>query len=188
MKKLKFKAREKQRVLEQWDGTAAGARRAARFFQCSERSIYRWHKQFDGTLESLANKPPNNYQPRQHTAKQTKLLKKVLDEHPNISRLELYTRLRLEMGYIYHIRTMDREIRRQGFIVPKSERVKAESQPYDTPDTIGVKWQIDVKFVPANCLQNIPDSAYYYRDGHRLYQYTCIDEASRKRFMYIYDV
>ena len=46
---------------------------------------------------------------------------------------------------------------------------------------IGEKWQIDVKFVPKECLSNnVPNDKKYY-------QYTCIDEASRERFLYWYD-
>ena len=43
---------------------------------------------------------------------------------------------------------------------------------------IDIKWQMDVKFVPKKC--------YVGKDGERFYQYTIIDEASRKRFIYPY--
>ena len=39
---------------------------------------------------------------------------------------------------------------------------------------IGVKWQIDVKFVPNECKNDIIPL------DKRFYQYTCIDEASRE--------
>ena len=46
---------------------------------------------------------------------------------------------------------------------------------------IGEKWQIDVKFVPKECKRDdLPEDKKFY-------QYTCIDEASRERFLYWYD-
>ena len=36
--------------------------------------------------------------------------------------------------------------------------------PYDTPTSLGVKWQMDVKYVPAAC--------YASQDGQKFYQYT----------------
>ena len=43
----------------------------------------------------------------------------------------------------------------------------------------GEKWQIDVKYVPNECKVNLPEDIRYY-------QYTCIDEATRERFLYWY--
>ena len=54
-------------------------------------------------------------------------------------------------------------------------------KPYDTPKQIGIKWQIDVKFVPNECKSDVLPS------DKRFYQYTCIDEASRERFLFWYD-
>ena len=51
-------------------------------------------------------------------------------------------------------------------------------KPYDTPDQIGVKWQMDVKYVPTSC--------YTGDMPQKFYQYTVIDEASRERFLYPY--
>lgn len=52
---------------------------------------------------------------------------------------------------------------------------------YNTPKMIGEKWQIDVKFVPTQCLgKDVPSDKKYY-------QYTCIDEATRERFLFWYD-
>ena len=46
---------------------------------------------------------------------------------------------------------------------------------------IGVKWQIDVKFVPKKCKSKLIPL------DKRFYQYTCINEVSHKRFLYLYD-
>ena len=51
-------------------------------------------------------------------------------------------------------------------------------KPYDTPKKLGVKWQLDVKYVPKAC--------YVGRMPDKFYQYTVIDEASRERFIYAF--
>ena len=57
---------------------------------------------------------------------------------------------------------------------------KYTPKKYDTPKNIGQKWQIDVKFVPKECkADSIPNDLNFY-------QYTCLDEASRERFIYHY--
>ena len=46
---------------------------------------------------------------------------------------------------------------------------------------IGKKWQIDVKYVPKECkTEGMTKDINYY-------QYTCIDEASRERYLYWYE-
>ena len=47
-----------------------------------------------------------------------------------------------------------------------------------TPTNIGIKWQLDVKYVPKDC--------YSGTDKEKFYQYTVIDEATRERFIYPY--
>lgn len=49
---------------------------------------------------------------------------------------------------------------------------------YDTPTQLGIKWQMDVKYVPIVC--------YVGTDGQKFYQYTMIEEATRERFIYPY--
>ena len=55
---------------------------------------------------------------------------------------------------------------------------KKHNGKYDTPKALGVKWQLNVKYVPAACC--------FGNDGEKFYQYTIIDEADRERFIYHY--
>ena len=58
---------------------------------------------------------------------------------------------------------------------------KRHNKEYCTPKQVGEKWQIDVKYVPMECkTKGLPKEIRYY-------QYTCIDEASRERFLYWYE-
>ena len=63
----------------------------------------------------------------------------------------------------------------------KPEFTKKKSRhigKYDTPEKLGEKWQMDVKYVPSAC--------YAGKDGEKFYKYTMIDEASRERFIFPY--
>ena len=57
---------------------------------------------------------------------------------------------------------------------------KKHNKKYETPKNIGEKWQIDAKYVPRECKVKLPEDKQYY-------QYTCIDEASRERFLWWYE-
>ena len=74
--------------------------------------------------------------------------------------------------------------------MPAIELQKYIPEPYDTPQMIGVKWQIDVKYVPFSCLSG-EAKEYHIRSGGKkglcFYQYTMIDECSRERFVFAYD-
>ena len=59
--------------------------------------------------------------------------------------------------------------------VTKEVHEKYTPKKYDTPTQIGIKWQMDVKYVPKIC--------YVGTDGQKFYQYTVIDEASRERIL-----
>ena len=52
------------------------------------------------------------------------------------------------------------------------QQKKRKPQKYETPIQLGVKWQLDVIYIPSACyVVEIPD---------KFYQYTMIDEASRE--------
>lgn len=62
--------------------------------------------------------------------------------------------------------------------VESTKKKSKHNKPYDTPTVLGIKWQLDVKVVPAAC--------YSGKDWEKSYQYTMIDEASREKFIYPY--
>lgn len=92
---------------------------------------------------------------------------------------ELYGKLRVEKGYSRHATSLFRVLRKLGYYKEKPKSTKNYiPKKYDTPKELGVKWQLDVKYVPSACYTGeIPD---------KFYQYTVIDEASRERFIYPY--
>ncbi len=140
----------------------------------------RWNKKFDGTKESLIDKShkPIRKHPNAHTDEEIKWINDYLRRNHNISLCELYGKLRADKGYSRHAASLFRVMRKMGIYVNKESKKKYVLKPYDTPTDIGIKWQMDVKYVPKSC--------YTGTDGQKFYQYTMIDEASRERFIYPY--
>ena len=151
-----------------------------RRYHISKSSLMRWNKKFDGTKESLIDKShkPHTPHPNAHTEEELKWIKDYMRRNPTISMCELYGKLRTERGYSRHACSLFRVMRKMGYYVNKEKHKKYTPKPYDTPTELGVKWQMDVKYVPKEC--------YSGTDGEKFYQYTIIDEASRERFIYPY--
>ena len=152
-----------------------------RRYKISKASLMRWNKKFDGTKESLIDKShkPIKPHPNSHTEEELKWIKDYIKRNPNISMIELYGKLRINKGYSRHACSLFRVLRKLGYYKQKQHQYKKYSpKPYNTPENIGVKWQLDVKYVPKDCyVGKVPD---------KFYQYTVIDEASRERFIYPY--
>ena len=139
----------------------------------------RWNKKFDGDKASLIDKShrPHSKDPKAHTDDEIRHIKNYIRRNPNISMIELYAKLKKNKSYKRHPCSLFRLLRKMGFF--KNEKKKEKKylpKKYHTPDNIGEKWQLDVKYVPQKCyVGDMPD---------KFYQYTMIDEASRERFIY----
>ena len=149
----------------------------------AQASLMRWNRQYNGKKESLVPKShkPHSPHPNIHTEQELKWIRDYHRRNPNISVCELYGKLREEKAYSRHLGSLYRVFVRLGFR-KKVQSTKKETQhtgQYDTPKTLGEKWQMDVKYVPTNC--------YTGKNGQRYYQCTVIEEASRKRFIYAYE-
>ena len=151
-----------------------------RRYKISKSSLMRWNRKFDGTKESLRDKShrPLSPHPNSHTELEIKWIKDLIRRNPHISMCELYGKLRTEKGYSRSAPALFRVLRKLNFYVDKEKHKKYIPKKYDTPNDIGVKWQMDVKYVPKECYSGTtPD---------KFYQYTIIDEATRERFIYPY--
>jgi len=150
-------------------------------FNCAERTLWRWKAQYDGTLASLQNKSsrPHSTHPLAHSREEAEKIWRVIDENPHIGLNELYGKLRHHFAYARNITSLWRFLKRNGYYEKRrNEFEKYVPQEYHTPERIGTKWQMDVKWVPRYC--NIGKRQYRY------YQYTVIDEATRERFIFAY--
>ena len=134
-----------------------------RKYHISRISLWRWDKKYDGTPESLMDKShrPISRHPNAHTDEEIKW-KDLIKRNPHITLCKLWIKLKINKGYNRHIVSLYRVLKRIGF--------------YNQPLISGTS-----KYVPNECKENnLPEET-------RFYQYTCIDEASRERFLYWYD-
>ena len=122
---------------------------------------------------------PLSKHPNAHTDEELKWIRDYHRRNPKISVCELYGKLRTNKGYSRHPGSLYRIYRKLGYSsYAPSTKKKRKPQPYDTPTELGIKWQMDVKYVPTACYSGIVPQKFY--------QYTVIDEASRERFIYPY--
>lgn len=152
-----------------------------RRYHISKASLMRWNKRFDGTRESLMDLShrPHTPHPKAHSDQELKWIRNLHRRNPHISLLELYGKLKTQKGYSRHPLSLYRVFRQLGYTSNVTSTKKPYvPKPYHTPDQIGIKWQMDVKYVPAAC--------YSGEIPQKFYQYTVIDEASRERFIYPY--
>ena len=159
-----------------------------RKYHISRISLWRWNKKYDGTPESLADKShrPNTRHPNAHTNQEIRWIRNYVRRNPKITLNELWYKLKREKGYTRKITSTYRVMKRLNIKFYEGMKIKDTSKRkhnkhYETPKNIGEKWQIDVKYVPNECkTKDLPEDK-------RFYQYTCIDEASRERFLYWYE-
>ena len=155
-----------------------------RKYHISRTSLWRWNKKYDGSKESLMDKShkPLSRHPNAHTEEELKWIKDLIRRNPHITLNEIWYKLKMDKGYKRKATSLYRILRRLGYYeIPKiTGTSKRHNQKYNTPENIGEKWQIDVKYVPKECKSKTILKEIKY------YQYTCIDEASRERYLYWY--
>ncbi len=151
--------------------------KAARRYHTSRQQVWRWRKKYDGTVQSLANRSrrPHSH-PNQHTQKELKLIRHKYRYHGHEGLAQVYRKLK-EAGYTRSYDSMCIQIRRMKLNVVKRNK----SYPKSKYKKIQAKYpgervQIDVKFVPNECIG-------FASNHSRYYQITAIDEYSRKRYM-----
>jgi hypothetical protein len=133
------------------------------------KTIYDWLKKWDGTWQSLIEKShkPHSH-PKQHTAVEIQMIIDVYREKGFLSSLLLYQEL-LEQGYTRSFGGMKRFIRKHFGPAEKSKIKEHKPKLYHGGTYPGEKLQIDVKFVPNDCI----------KCDKKMYQFTAIDECTR---------
>ena len=176
-----YSPREKLRALTMWQTSSTEF--VCHRYHCTDRSLRRWRSQYDGTLESLENKShrPLTPHPKEQTPEEKQHILNLIRRTPDIGLNELYGKLRLNYGYTRNPVTLYRYLKRQGFYDYREKKKPYSPKPYNTPEHIGEKWQLDVKFVPFEC------RTYAVLADRNFFQYTVIDEATRERFIYAYE-
>lgn len=174
MKIITEEMRYRQRLCEY--AIKHGVTKAARRYHTYRQFVYRQLKKYDGTIQSLAlrsRRPKNS--PNAHTEEELSLIRRMLKRNGVYGLAEVYVRCRAK-GYTRSFSSMCRQIRNKGYkkpIVRKKSYTKYDRMDGKYP---GDKVQIDIKYVPEECIR-------FPTYGERYYQITGIDEYSRKRVL-----
>ena len=174
----KFTAKEKLNALKAL--RTATIIIVCRRYKINRSTLWRWRVQYDGTLKSLEPQFSRKHilHPNRQTEEEINSIKVLLHRNSNIGLNELYGKLYRNYDYRRNPVTLYRYLKRQNYITTKKRKIY-KPKPYITPVSLGEKWQLDVKYVPREC--------YSGNDvNERYYQYTVIDEASRKRYIRAY--
>ena len=154
-----------------------GVTKAAVRYKKTRQWIYYWRRRYDGTIDSLRelSRRPKSH-PNQHTEEELKLIVNMRRRNGKDGLVDFWVKLR-EKGYTRTIPALFRVMQRLGvFPKGKKKEKKYEPKPYEAMEYPGQRVQIDVKFVPQKCTKSMGE-------GTQLYQFTAIDEFSRKRYL-----
>lgn len=146
---------------------------ACRLHGVSRASFYKWKARYDGSVESLMDRPrrPRSH-PRQLSTQEHALVEGVARKHKRWGLHRLYWFLRTYHAFTRSIGALYKALKRLGFYALKKRRRRRKYKRYEQPWP-GANVQIDVKYPPK--IQGLQD-----------YQYTAIDEYSRLRYAQIY--
>jgi transposase len=154
---------------------------AARKYRVSRQQVGVWMKRFDGTLESLL---PHSTRPKSHarqcTQEEINLVLNMYRRHKKYGLDYVYGLLIRKKGFKRDRTTVYNILKRSGYFKKKQKLKKRENKKYYGATVPGQKLQMDVKYVPRECM---PKSAF----DENWYQWTIIDEATNLRYTQFYD-
>ena len=149
---------------------------AARRYHTSRQQVQRWRKKYDGTTGSLSNKStrPHSH-PNQHTREEIELVKRMHRRYSFEGLAQVYRSL-IDAGYARTYKSMQKQLRK--LRLKQSEKRKYPKSKYKAlkGDYPGEYVEVDVKYVPLECIGFSSSHARYY-------QITAIDLYSRKRII-----
>ena len=140
-----------------------GVSRAARRYHTYRQFVYRQLEKYDGTVRSLALKSRRPHRsPNAHTKDELYLIKRMLKRNGNYGLAEVFVRC-CAKGYRRSFGSMCRKIRGRGWKATERRRkiyCKYERMDGNYP---GEKVQIDIKYVPTECIRFPSYGEKYYQ-------------------------
>jgi len=167
-----------------------GVARASRKYNQHRSYIYFWRSKWLESgrgIQSLRGSSKRPYShPKEHTEAELTLIRNLRRRNPNIGLTDLWDKLK-KRDYTRSLMGLSKALKQLGMPTnPKSSPSPTcgKSKPYEPMEYPGQRVQIDVKYVPKECLSSkLLEIAPYTR----FFQYTAIDEYSRLRILEGYD-
>ena len=172
MKRIAQEAYHRQRAIK-W-ATTHGVTSASIRYRTSRKTIHKWLKRYDGSIESLMDRSrAPHHVPRKQSEDEIRLVKRYARKYPGD--LLLGYEKAQEKGYARSYSCFKRTASR--YTKPAKKKHVRKNKPYQRADYPGQKLQIDVKFVPSYCVT----------DGKKYYQFTAKDECTRWTYREMYE-
>jgi len=153
------------------------ATKAAIRFKVSRKTFYKWLRRYDGTLESLKDRSHRPHSsPKAHTKAELKMIVRALRKVRWQDLILAYQRL-VSRGYSRSYGAFRKIASKLRALKPKKSIAKKNPKPYTKACYPGQKLQIDVKYVPRECIIG----------GKSYYQFTAVDECTRWTYRQMYD-
>ncbi len=152
--------------------------KTANRYHCSRKTVHKWVKRWDGTKESLQNQSRRPKRVRQvHDDETLRKIRKRLKQCRWTDLLDAYQLSVERDGYMGSYGAFKAIARRLKADKPKKKKKPRKPKEYQRAEYPGQKVQIDVKYVPKECVV----------DGRKYYQFTAVDECTRWTFREMYD-
>jgi len=160
-------------------------RKVLSYYHVKRSSVYRWLKRFDELgeegLKDRSHRPLSDH-PRKTPPEVAGKVRRLHDQagRNSWSSVDIWVRMATD-GFAISYSTVLRILKGLDGYQAYRTNPKRHTGKYHTPPFPGDKWQMDVKFVPPECRSpSLPSDKSYF-------QYTILDEASRKRFLWFAD-
>ena len=177
MNRITQEAQARQRYLEYFlkhrNATEASIR-----YKVSRKTLYKWLKRYDGTLQSLVERSRRSHRsPRAHTAEEVRQIRRLAKKHRWEDLILAYQEMQEKYGYTRSYGGFKRIVAKLKDVKGNKKRKRRKNKPYQRAEYPGQKVQVDVKFVPSECVV----------DGRKYYQFTAVDECTRWTYRQMYD-
>ena len=177
MNKITQEAQARQRFLEYFLKNGHATETAIRY-RISRKTLYKWLKRYDGTWQSLVEQSRRPHRPpRAHTAEEIRQIRRLAKKHNWEDLILAYQEMREKYGYTRSYGGFKRIVAKLKAVKGNKKRKRRKNKPYQRAEYPGQKVQVDVKFVPAECVV----------DGRKYYQFTAVDECTRWTYRQMYD-
>ena len=147
-------------------------------YRISRKTLYKWLKRYDGTWQSLTERSRRPQRsPRAHTAEEIRQIRRLAKKYRWEDLILAYQELREKWGYARSYGGFKRIVAKLKAAKGNKKRKARKNKPYQRAEYPGQKVQVDVKFVPNECIV----------DGRKYYQFTAVDECTRWTYRQMYD-
>ena len=177
MNRIAQEAHARQRYLEYYLNHGNATEAAIRY-KISRKTLYKWLKRYNGTWQSLVERSRRPHRsPRAHTPGEIRQIRRLAKKHRWEDLILAYQELREKYGYTRSYGGFKRIVAKLKAGKGNKNRKQRKNKPYQRAECPGQKVQVDVKFVPAECVA----------DGRKYYQFTAVDECTRWTYRQMYD-